>query len=106
MRINESVEESAYRELKEETNLDNIYMEQLYTFGDVKRDPRMRIISTAYMALIKPENIELKAGGVRFELVGKDFIQRVSFPMPGSYSAHNAMAAAAIIGDSRMPKNG
>ena len=61
VRIDESVEESAYRELKEETNLENIYMEQLYTFGDVKRDPRMRIISTAYMALIKPENIELKA---------------------------------------------
>ena len=61
VRIDESVEESAYRELKEETNLENIYMEQLYTFGEVKRDPRMRIISTAYMALIKPENIELKA---------------------------------------------
>ena len=61
VRINESVEESAYRELKEETNLDNIYMEQLYTFGDVKRDPRMRIISTAYMALIKPGNTELAA---------------------------------------------
>lgn len=61
VRINESVEESAYRELKEETNLDDLYMEQLYTFGNVERDPRMRIISTAYMALIKPENIELKA---------------------------------------------
>jgi 8-oxo-dGTP diphosphatase len=61
VRINESVEESAHRELKEETNLENIYMEQLYTFGNVKRDPRMRIISTAYMALIKPDNIELKA---------------------------------------------
>ena len=61
VRINESVEESAYRELKEETNLDDLYMEQLYTFGNVERDPRMRVISAAYMALIKPENIELKA---------------------------------------------
>lgn len=61
VRIDESVEESAYRELKEETNLEDIYIEQLYTFGDVKRDPRMRIISTAYMALIKQENTDLKA---------------------------------------------
>ena len=61
VRMDESIEESAYRELKEETNLENIYMEQLYTFGDVKRDPRMRIISTAYMALIKAGNTELKA---------------------------------------------
>ena len=61
VRMNESIEESAYRELKEETNLENIYMEQLYTFGDVSRDPRMRIISTAYMALINSANTELKA---------------------------------------------
>ena len=61
VRMDESIEEGAYRELKEETNLENIYMEQLYTLGDVSRDPRMRVISTAYMALIKPDNVELKA---------------------------------------------
>ena len=61
VKMDESIEAGAHRELKEETNLENIYMEQLYTFGDVNRDPRMRVISTAYMALIKPDNIELKA---------------------------------------------
>lgn len=61
VRMDEDIEESAYRELKEETNIDNIYMEQLYTFGEVNRDPRMRIISTAYMALIKSDNIDLKS---------------------------------------------
>ena len=61
VKMDESMEAEAYRELKEETNLENIYMEQLYTFGEVNRDPRMRVISTAYMALIKPDNIELRA---------------------------------------------
>ena len=40
------------------------------------------------------KNLELHADGVRFEMVGENFIRRVRFPMPGSYSAHNALAAA------------
>ena len=48
----EELEEAPKRILKSETNLDNIFLEQLYTFGNVKRDPRMRIISTSYMSLI------------------------------------------------------
>lgn len=60
--INESVEEAAYRELKEETNIDNIYMEQLYTLGEVNRDPRMRVISTSYIALVNKEGLKEKAG--------------------------------------------
>ena len=50
--IKESLEEAARRELKEETGLDGIYLEQLYTFGNPNRDPRMRVITSAYMALI------------------------------------------------------
>lgn len=50
--INESIDDAAKRILATETNLHNIYIEQLYTFGQVDRDPRMRIVSTAYMALI------------------------------------------------------
>ena len=60
--INESVDDAAYRELKEETNIDNIYMEQLYTWGDVKRDPRMRVVSTSYMALVNKQGLKEKAG--------------------------------------------
>lgn len=60
--INESIEEAAHRELKEETNIANIYMEQLATFGDVGRDPRMRVISTAYMALVPNKNLNPIAG--------------------------------------------
>lgn len=54
---NEELEDAPKRILKNETNLKNIYLEQLYTFGDVKRDPRMRIISTSYMALIDKNKI-------------------------------------------------
>jgi len=50
--INEELDAAPSRILKEETNVDDIYLEQLYTFGGVKRDPRMRVISTSYMALI------------------------------------------------------
>ncbi len=50
--MNETLEEAAKRILKNETNLKNIYLEQLYTFSDINRDPRMRIVSTAYMALV------------------------------------------------------
>ncbi len=60
--INESIEAAAARELKEETNIDNVYMEQLATFGDVNRDPRMRVISTAYMALVPNKNLNPIAG--------------------------------------------
>lgn len=62
--MKESIQEAAYRELKEETNIrDNVYLEQLYTFSEPNRDPRMRVISTAYMALTSSTNIkQTKAG--------------------------------------------
>lgn len=60
--MQESLDEAAYRELKEETNIENVYMEQLATFGEPKRDPRMRVISTAYMALVPSNNLNPIAG--------------------------------------------
>ena len=55
--INESLEDGAIRKLKEETGIDNVYMEQLYTFGETNRDPRTRVISVGNIALIAKENI-------------------------------------------------
>lgn len=52
VRIDEDIEDSAKRILATETNLHDIYLEQLYTFGNPNRDPRMRVVSTSYMALI------------------------------------------------------
>ena len=48
----ETLEECAKRVLKSETNLSNIYLEQLYTYDAIDRDPRTRVVSTAYIALI------------------------------------------------------
>lgn len=59
--MDESLDEAALRELKEETNIHNIYMEQLYTWGDVDRDPRTRIISTSYMSLVDSSTLNVKA---------------------------------------------
>ena len=50
--ITESLRDAAARELEEETGVKGMYLEQLYTFGETGRDPRSRIISVAYMAVI------------------------------------------------------
>lgn len=62
VKMDESLEAAAYRELKEETGVDGAYLEQLYTSGDVKRDPRGRIISTSYMSLVDYSEVNMKAG--------------------------------------------
>jgi 8-oxo-dGTP diphosphatase len=61
VRINETLEDAAKRELKEETGVEDVYLEQLYTFGNPKRDPRGRVITVAYMALVNSEYLEIKA---------------------------------------------
>ena len=48
----ESLEDAARRELREETGLHRIFLEQLYTFGRPKRDPRERVVTVAYYALV------------------------------------------------------
>jgi 8-oxo-dGTP diphosphatase len=52
VRIDETLEEAARRELEEETGLTKIFLEQLYTFGAIDRDPRERVVSVAYYALV------------------------------------------------------
>ncbi|MCR5214521.1 MAG: NUDIX hydrolase [Eubacterium sp.] len=58
----ESLEQAAARELKEETNISNVYLKQLYTFGNPGRDPRTPVISVAYTALVPKEMLDIKAG--------------------------------------------
>ncbi len=53
VRLDETLDEAAFRELKEETGLEKVFLEQLYTFSTVDRDPRERVISVAYYALTK-----------------------------------------------------
>lgn len=52
VRVGESLDESALRELKEETGLSKVYLEQLYSFGDPDRDPREHVVTVAYYALV------------------------------------------------------
>lgn len=59
--MDEPVEQAALRELQEETGLDKIFLEQLYTFSDVDRDPRGRVISVAYYGLVKLTGQTIKA---------------------------------------------
>jgi 8-oxo-dGTP diphosphatase len=53
VRVEETLEQAARRELEEEAGLKNVFLEQLYTFGAVDRDPRERVVSVAYYALVK-----------------------------------------------------
>jgi 8-oxo-dGTP diphosphatase len=59
--IDEALETAAARELEEEVGVSNVYLEQLYTFGDPKRDPRGRVISVAYFALVDAEHQKIAA---------------------------------------------
>lgn len=61
VRYDENLEDAAKRELSEETNVKNIYLEQLYTFGEVARDPRGRVITVAYFALAGAKDMQIKA---------------------------------------------
>lgn len=65
--IEESLEEAVKRGLKQKASLTDIYFEQLYTWGDVDRDPRMRIISVSYMALVPFSQLLSSAGEQNIE---------------------------------------
>lgn len=59
--MDESLEAAAKRELQEETSVQDVYLEQLYTFGAPGRDPRTRVITVVYFALLDSERLQVKA---------------------------------------------
>ncbi len=61
VRVAETLDEAARRELEEETGLHQVFLEQLYTFGEVHRDPRERVVSVAYYALVKLSDHRVQA---------------------------------------------
>lgn len=61
VKIDESLDDAAMRRLQEETNVKNVYLEQLYTWGAVDRDPRTRVISVSYMALVDSKALQVQA---------------------------------------------
>jgi 8-oxo-dGTP diphosphatase len=63
VKMDEPIDEAAERELYEETGVKDVYLEQLYTFGDLKRDPRTRVITVTYLALSDNKNRKLRSTG-------------------------------------------
>ncbi len=61
VRSDETLLEAATRELQEETGITDVFLEQLFTFGDPGRDPRGWVVSVAYYALVSPEKHHLVA---------------------------------------------
>ena len=59
--LEEGLDEAAKRELEEETGVAGVFLEQLYTFGEPDRDPRERVITVAYFALIPSDKLALRA---------------------------------------------
>lgn len=62
VRIDESVEDCAARELREETGLTAVYLHQFRVFSTVDRDPRERVVTVAFIALVRPDSYRLIAG--------------------------------------------
>lgn len=61
VRPGETLMQAATRELEEETGIKDVFLEQLYTFGDPHRDPRGWIVSVAYYALVSPDKHDIRA---------------------------------------------
>src|SRR5689334_3988519 len=61
VRVEETLDAAARRELAEETGLEKVFLEQLYTFGAIDRDLRERVVSVAYYALVKLSDHRVKA---------------------------------------------
>jgi 8-oxo-dGTP diphosphatase len=78
---NESLESCAERVLMKECNISGVYLEQLFTFGTPSRDPRERVISVAYMGLVKTADFELIAGNDELQIEWRDIkeVQDLAF---------------------------
>ncbi len=73
--IDEDLDDAPRRVLFSETGINNIYLEQLYTYGSVNRDPRMRVVSSSYMALIDKDRMdsELKNESSWFDIIDVEY---------------------------------
>lgn len=85
----ERFEEAVNRCLEEKANIKDIYLEQLYSWGDPQRDPRERVISTSYMGLLDTEDIQIKAGknveGIEWFNIRLNTIKEKSKEKKGGY---------------------
>ena len=79
VRIDESADECARRELEEETSLKSATMEQFYAFSDVNRDPRERVISIAYYALVRLSEVKAGDDAAKAQWFAQDDIPSLAF---------------------------
>ncbi len=91
IRFDESIDAAAHRILSTQTAVENIYLEQFQTFGDLERFPDRRIITVAYYALVNIENFELHAGPTVSDVVWFK-IQRI----PQMVFDHNTIVAKCL----------
>ena len=77
IRTRESLDEAAHRELAEQTGVKNVYLEQLYTFGEVRRDKTRRAVSTVYFALVNAAGLGLRTSP---KYGGVDWVPLASLP--------------------------
>lgn len=88
--INETLYDTAQSRLEEKTGLRDVYLEQLYSFGDLNRDPRRRIVTVAYFALVNSEDARLnKTDNAAIDWVPVRSIKQLAYD-------HNAIIAYAI----------
>lgn len=91
VRVDETLEQAASRELREESGLCDIFLEQLYTFGNLDRDPRERVVTVAYYALVNLAGHDVRAS--------TDARQAAWFPvgeLPRLAFDHGRIVAAAL----------
>ena len=69
--VDETLNDAAKRVLLQKTGLKDVYMEQLFTFGEIERDPRDRVISVAYFALINLTEMENIAHSAKWHSVNR-----------------------------------
>ena len=87
----ESLDEAALRELQERTGLKKVYLEQLYTFGKPERDPRMRVVSVSYLALVPHRKVKVKPADKYVEVQWFPVTQLPPLAYDHSQVAHLAM---------------
>lgn len=79
IKMDESCEEGALRELEEETGLTGAYIEQFHTFSNPSRDPRERVITVAYYALVRIQNVRAGDDAAKAEWFALDKVPQLAF---------------------------
>ncbi len=80
VRPDESLEGAARRKLEEQTGARDVYLEQLYTFGEPQRDPRSRVITVVYYALLRQDQLHIQTtGGREAQLFGMYHLPDLAF---------------------------